>query len=103
MTRRLNLNSRIVNKELKNQFDYSLNVDSNVVPIAIQENANRFLLPYYNYMSEWKEFGLNFVYPSGYKLLIFTLDSVEKDKNMSVFVFTNAKLNTRFNYYDISQ
>ena len=40
---------------------------------------------------------LSFAYPEGHKLLTFTLDS-----EMTVFLFTPAKLNVNFNSYDIN-
>lgn len=67
------------------------------IPVNVQDHAESFNIPVYNYASEMKVESLSFAYPEGHKLLTFTLDS-----EMTVFLFTPAKLNVNFNSYDIN-
>ena len=71
--------------------------DDQTIPVNIQTSADSYTIPNYNYASEMKTVGLAFAYPAGYKLINFELDD-EK----TVFLFTNSKLNTSFNKYDLN-
>ena len=71
--------------------------DDQTIPVNIQTSADSYTIPNYNYASEMKTIGLAFAYPAGYKLINFELDD-EK----TVFLFTNSKLNTSFNKYDLN-
>lgn len=99
MSRQLKLEGELIPGEL---LTNGMKYENRDVPVLMGTSGDLFNLPVYKYVSEWKDVHLNFVYPVGYKLLKFDISSSVREKNMSVFVFTNSKLDTMFNLYDVS-
>lgn len=72
-------------------------------PVTIEESDTEiYTIPVYKYAGSMVDKYLKFVNPSGYKLLIFHPVDQMGLKNETIFMFTNAKLDTMFNYYEIN-
>lgn len=72
------------------------------IPVSMSiENNSKYLLPLYKYQSKITPVNLIFVNPPGYNLMQITIDSVYKNKNNIVFLFTKTVLDNGFNFYVI--
>ena len=79
------------------KFDDKLKIP---VSMSIEDNS-KYLLPLYKYQSKIIPVNLIFVNPPGYNLIQITIDSVYKNKNNVVFLFTKTVLDNGFNFYVI--
>lgn len=62
------------------------------IPCSITDRGTEFALPRYDYISELRNFNVNFINPNGYKLLtIYTSNSVMQRNNL-FFIFTKLNL-----------
>lgn len=93
------------------QFDYPTSDEvgrngellKNTTPVTIETSDTEiYTIPVYKYAGSMEDKYLKFVNPSGYKLLIFHPVDQYGLKNETVFMFTNSKLDTMFNYYEVN-
>lgn len=93
----LNANSlETINKISYTSLDSS---DKKEIPVDLSSTANIYSLPVLKYIGEWQNIKCNFVNPTGTKLIKFDLLGYDHKYNMCIFMFTNAKLDTKFNTY----
>lgn len=72
-------------------------------PLTIETSDTEiYTIPIYKYAGSLEDKYLKFVNPSGYKLLVFNPVNQMGIKNETIFIFTNAKLDTMFNYYEVN-
>lgn len=75
----------------------------NTTPVTIENSDTEiYTIPVYKYAGSMEDKYLKFVNPSGYKLLIFHPVNQMGLKNETIFMFTNSKLDTMFNYYEVN-
>ena len=83
--------------------DKSGKIEQNSTDVTIEKsNTEIYSIPVYKYVGNIEDKYLKFVNPSGYKLLIFHPVDQFGLKNETIFMFTNSKLDTMFNYYEVN-